>query len=191
VEVLVKEMIVQDYNEEDNMVLVQHHRYGGHLIRRNVASKLRSWFIALLAPHTPFPSSPLPKVERLQPIPPPSYFAHPMFQADNFFAFHDLTPEGRILWVSPSIYDVLGYEPEELVGVSGYDLLCPDDHAEGKEIHKETCMSDLVASQMFTRFKAKDGRAVHSMSVFSLCYDFVINSVTVLDSTVEMCKLGS
>lgn len=111
-----------------------------------------------------------------------------MSQADNYISFHDLTPEARFLWASPSVYDVLGYEPEELIGVSVYDIVCLADHSEGREFHKESFMSDLVASQMVVRYKTKDGRPVHSVSVFSLCYDFVVNSVTALDSTAEACK---
>ena len=35
--------------------------------------------------------------------------------------------EGRILWVSPAIKRVLGYDPEELVGRLGSDICHPDD----------------------------------------------------------------
>ncbi|KAK3825265.1 MAG: hypothetical protein J3Q66DRAFT_420192 [Benniella sp.] len=51
-------------------------------------------------------------------------------QAANFISFLDLSPEGRILWVSPGVYETLGYEPDELVGMRGYDILYPEDHSE-------------------------------------------------------------
>ena len=36
--------------------------------------------------------------------------------------------EGRILWTSPAVKRVLGYEPEELVGWPGSDICHPDDY---------------------------------------------------------------
>ncbi|KAI8357486.1 hypothetical protein B0O80DRAFT_496245 [Mortierella sp. GBAus27b] len=106
-------------------------------------------------------------------------------RADNYITFHDLTPEGRILWASPSVYDVLGYDPDELVGVVGYDIVLPADHEEGREFHRENFFNDLVASQIVVRYKAKDGQPVHCVSVISMCYDFVINSTTMLDTGGE------
>ncbi|MDX1532494.1 MAG: PAS domain S-box protein, partial [Rhodothermales bacterium] len=37
--------------------------------------------------------------------------------------------DGTYLWVSPSVEEVLGYTPEELVGRNPYDLIHPDDRA--------------------------------------------------------------
>jgi two-component system cell cycle sensor histidine kinase/response regulator CckA len=37
------------------------------------------------------------------------------------------SPEGRLMQVSPSITDVLGYSPDELVGRIGFDFVDPDD----------------------------------------------------------------
>src|SRR4051794_37609098 len=39
-----------------------------------------------------------------------------------------LDVEGRILWTSPGIKRVLGYEPEELTGRLGSDICHPDDY---------------------------------------------------------------
>ncbi|KAF9366730.1 hypothetical protein BGX34_009570 [Mortierella sp. NVP85] len=108
-----------------------------------------------------------------------------MSQAPNFISFHDLSPEARILWASPTVYDALGYEPEELAGKCGYDLVYPEDCSEGKEFHKESFIHDLVASQLIVRYKAKDGRPVPCLCVVSLCYDFAVNSTTVLDPGAE------
>ncbi|KAK3825267.1 MAG: hypothetical protein J3Q66DRAFT_436381 [Benniella sp.] len=105
--------------------------------------------------------------------------------APNFISFHDLSPEARILWASPTVYDALGYEPEELAGKCGYDLVYPEDYSEGKEFHKESFIHDLVASQLIVRYKAKDGRPVPCLCVVSLCYDFAVNSTTVLNSGAE------
>ncbi|KAK3825268.1 MAG: hypothetical protein J3Q66DRAFT_384514 [Benniella sp.] len=108
-----------------------------------------------------------------------------MPQTVSFISFHDLSTDGRFLWASPTVYDVLGYEAEELVGRCGYDIVYPEDQSQGKEFHKETFINDLVASQIVVRYRGKDGRPVPCVCVISLCYDFLVNSATVLDQTAE------
>ncbi|KAF9982304.1 hypothetical protein BGZ65_003015 [Modicella reniformis] len=108
-----------------------------------------------------------------------------MFQADNFISFHDLTPEAHYLWASPTIYDVLGYEPEEVVGMRAYNYIFSDDIADSRTAHKENLINDLVASQIVLRYKDKDNRPVYCACVFSLCYDFIVNCATMLDPGAE------
>ncbi|KAG0237548.1 hypothetical protein BGX31_003575 [Mortierella sp. GBA43] len=80
-----------------------------------------------------------------------------MSRGDSFISFMDLTTESRFLWLSPSVYDVLGFEPEELLGVPAYDILNPEDVADTKEFQKEYVMNDLIASQIILRLKTKNG----------------------------------
>ncbi|MBU7318011.1 sensor domain-containing diguanylate cyclase [Paenibacillus oleatilyticus] len=46
-------------------------------------------------------------------------------QSTDVVSMHDLS--GRILYISPSCRVLLGYEPEELIGTSAYDLFHPED----------------------------------------------------------------
>jgi len=39
----------------------------------------------------------------------------------------DVAPDGRIAYASPSVTAVLGYDPEEMVGTQGIELIHPDD----------------------------------------------------------------
>ncbi|KAG0325122.1 hypothetical protein BGZ99_001032 [Dissophora globulifera] len=113
-----------------------------------------------------------------------------MFQYGNgnFISFNDLSPEARILWTSPSIYDILGYTPDELVGMPAYDIINADDIAPTRVGHKENMLNDLVASQMTVRFIAKDGRFVPCVVVVSLCYDFLLNCATVVNPNLNTYK---
>ncbi|KAK3808030.1 MAG: hypothetical protein JOS17DRAFT_692015, partial [Linnemannia elongata] len=107
------------------------------------------------------------------------------FQANNFISIHDLTPEGRTLWVSASITDCLGYTPEEFLQVTTYELLHPDDVALASVTHREHVINDMVATQVVLRFRAKDGSYVANTSFFSLCYDFIVNCTTIVDPAAE------
>ncbi|KAK3825184.1 MAG: hypothetical protein J3Q66DRAFT_327174 [Benniella sp.] len=108
-----------------------------------------------------------------------------MFKADSFISFHDLTPDANYLWVSPTVYDILGYDSEDLIGMRAYSFVYPDDLADSRTVHKENLINDLVASQIVLRYKSKDGRPVHCLCVFSLCYDFIVNCATLLDPGAE------
>ncbi|KAF9109499.1 hypothetical protein BGX27_007551 [Mortierella sp. AM989] len=104
-----------------------------------------------------------------------------MFRANNFISFHDLSPEIPFLWASPSIYDVLGYEPEEIIGMNAADMIYPDDITNSNDALKENIKNDLVASQLVNKLRRKDGRPAHLLHVFSTCYDFLVNCSTLLD----------
>ncbi|KAG0309997.1 hypothetical protein BGZ99_000737, partial [Dissophora globulifera] len=103
-----------------------------------------------------------------------------MFHQDNFISFHDLSPEARFLWLSPSVHDILGYAPDELVGVPVYNILYTKDIAGTRVAHKKNVLNDFVASQTTLRYVTKDGHAVPIIVVSSLCYDFIVNCSTVV-----------
>ncbi|KAF9578025.1 hypothetical protein BGW38_006408 [Lunasporangiospora selenospora] len=106
-----------------------------------------------------------------------------MFQGDNFISFHDLSPDAVFLWISPSLVDCLGFEPEEVIGMEGYKLLHDDDVQPTKDTHLEHMFNDLVASQVVVRYKTKDGGVMPAVCVFSVCYDYIVNCSTMIKST--------
>ena len=69
-----------------------------------------------------------------------------VFQATTAAAFE---------WVSPSIHDVLGWAPEELIGTSAADLAHPDDLARFMDASAEVWSGGRVAYDV--RFRARDG----------------------------------
>ncbi|KAF9959402.1 hypothetical protein BGZ70_008856 [Mortierella alpina] len=90
-----------------------------------------------------------------------------MVEANSFIAFNDLTPAARYLWLSPSVEDCIGFTPEELLGVSSYDMLIKDDVALTKVTHQEHMLNDMVATQIVVRFKHKYGGSVVLNAVFN------------------------
>jgi PAS domain S-box-containing protein len=111
-----------------------------------------------------------------------------MARPDSFIAFCDLSPESRILWLSPSAYDLLGFEPEDLIGVPGFDVVYPDEHADVRQFLKEYVSNDLIASQMVIRFMMKDGQQLLCALIGCVCYDFTVEIIKVHDPDVEKCK---
>ncbi|KAF9938395.1 hypothetical protein BGZ67_000237 [Mortierella alpina] len=106
-----------------------------------------------------------------------------MVEANSFIAFNDLTPAATYLWLSPSVEDCIGFTPEELIGISSYDMLVKDDVAVTKVTHQEHMLNDLVATQIVVRFKHKYGGSVVLNAVFSICYEFIVVCCTVMDAS--------
>jgi PAS domain S-box-containing protein len=65
---------------------------------------------------------------------------------------------GRCVYVSPSVRDVLGYDPEELIGRIGFvDLAHPDDRPERRQILERYGQGKASGSPVRMRFRRKDG----------------------------------
>ncbi len=68
-------------------------------------------------------------------------------------------PDGVFLYASPSCRRLLGYDPEELIGRSVYDLIHPDDLAATARVG-EALLSSPEAQMSTCRLRHKDGRYV-------------------------------
>ncbi|KAI8358112.1 hypothetical protein B0O80DRAFT_424203 [Mortierella sp. GBAus27b] len=104
---------------------------------------------------------------------------------DSFIAFSDLSPEVRVLWVSPSGYDLFGYEPEDIIGRPGFELVHLDEHSDGHQFLAEYTANDLIASQIVVRLLTKDGRKILCALLACVCYDFSVEVYKVQDPNVE------
>lgn len=67
---------------------------------------------------------------------------------------------GNFTYVSPQVYDILGYKPEEVIGLSGFKFIHPEDLS-----NIASKMSNLMRSEgpMLAEYRAlhKDGHYVH------------------------------
>ncbi len=70
-----------------------------------------------------------------------------------------VSPEGKFLYVNHAWRDTLGYTPEELQGLSMFDVIHPDSRAHCAEIFK-TVMSEKSAQKVEAAFITKDGRRI-------------------------------
>ena len=66
--------------------------------------------------------------------------------------------EGIILYISPSSESILGYKPEELIGLNVFDLYHPEDSALMKETYLRATTSDNIT--IVFRWRHKDGHYV-------------------------------
>ena len=69
----------------------------------------------------------------------------------------DLSLDARLLYVSNSIGDILGYHPEEVVGKSCWEYFHPDEIPFAKAIHGRGVELDKAAVLNYCQIKSKDG----------------------------------
>ncbi len=82
------------------------------------------------------------------------------FQAleqNSWDAVHLLSTEGIILYESPSVVRVLGYEPEELVGRNSFELVHPDDVPRVGELFGPLTTTPGLTLTAEVRVRHKDG----------------------------------
>lgn len=75
--------------------------------------------------------------------------------ASDLVIRHDLA--GHVTWVSPSVHEVLGWQPEDLQGHPLEELVHPDDRAAKRRSLQEAIESGSRVDRMHVRFAARSG----------------------------------
>jgi PAS domain S-box-containing protein len=89
-----------------------------------------------------------------------------------------LDPNGKPSYISDQITRILGYQPKELVGVSGFDYLHPDDRQTVTEIFTEGLKQPGAVRKAEFRFRHKDGNWVDIEAVgCNLMHDPAIQGI--------------
>jgi len=94
------------------------------------------------------------------------------FLADHaldFISLHD--PAGKILYASPAARRMLGYRPEEMMGVSAEAFLHSDDREKFREGNRRLAMGDHSAVTLQCRLRRKNGGYTEVETVSSAVLD--------------------
>ena len=67
-----------------------------------------------------------------------------------------VTGEGLILYESPAVTRVLGYQPAEMIGRNGFEFVHPDDRAAGQEVFGKLMQQPDIPVTTEFRYKRKD-----------------------------------
>ncbi|MFW6435572.1 MAG: PAS domain S-box protein [Halovenus sp.] len=68
-----------------------------------------------------------------------------------------IDPAGTITYVSPSVQRTLGFDPDELVGETGYEYQHPDDRAAVSDAIETVMQTAAETQRVETRFRRADG----------------------------------
>ncbi|QNF34082.1 PAS domain S-box protein [Adhaeribacter swui] len=66
-------------------------------------------------------------------------------------------PDGRLIYVSPSVQDILGFAPDELIGKSPYSIIHPKDKSKLISIVVDVLAGNQNIKNLEYRLKRKDG----------------------------------
>ncbi|EIW72543.1 hypothetical protein TREMEDRAFT_25231, partial [Tremella mesenterica DSM 1558] len=81
-------------------------------------------------------------------------------------------------YVSDSITDILGYEPEEIIGHSVYERIHPDEMRAFADIHWTSFKTDRAAAVTFLRMRHKNGEYVDVCVAFSIVYNMTVSVIS-------------
>ena len=103
----------------------------------------------------------------------------------------DLSLDARLLYVSSSITDILGYSPQQVIGKSCWEYFHPDEIPFARAVHGRGVQLDKAAVLNYCQIKNKDGLWVGCECVFTIVYDVLVASTSVYrygSKSQSMCK---
>jgi PAS domain S-box-containing protein len=92
----------------------------------------------------------------------------------NYISIYDTTAEVNYLFVSDSVQEVLGYTPEELIGLGGFEVTHPDERKALNVIHVSNIKNEHMSSITSYRTKHKEGHYILMDTLVHSCYDVLI-----------------
>ena len=99
-----------------------------------------------------------------------------MYHADTAI---DLSLDARLLYVSNSIIDILGYQPEEVIGKSCWEYFHPDEIPFARAIHGRGVQLDKAAVLNYCQVKNHDGFWIGCECVFTIVHDVLVASTSI------------
>lgn len=97
----------------------------------------------------------------------------------NSFCAIDLSLDARILYVSDSITDILGYSPQDVVGRSCWEYFHPDEIPFARAIHGRGVQLDKAAVLNYCQIKSVSGQWVGCECVFTIVHDVMVGCTSI------------
>ena len=83
------------------------------------------------------------------------------------------------MYASSSIFDILGYRPEEVVGRVCWDYFHPDEIPFAQAIHGRGIQLDKASMLNYCQIKSKNGHWVGCECVFTIVYNVLVGCTSV------------
>ena len=91
----------------------------------------------------------------------------------------DLSLDARLLYVSNSIVDILGYSPQEVIGKSCWEYFHPDEIPFARAIHGRGVQLDKAAVLNYCKIRDKRGIWIGCECVFTIVHDVLVASTSI------------
>ncbi|KAL2267494.1 hypothetical protein VTJ83DRAFT_4771 [Remersonia thermophila] len=97
----------------------------------------------------------------------------------TFMTIHNLTANANILFASDSIYDILGYQPDEVKGKSAFEYFHPEEVPFARSIHSRGVLLDKAAVLHYARILSKSGQWISCECCFTVVHDVLVASTSI------------
>lgn len=91
----------------------------------------------------------------------------------------DLHPDANILYASDSIFEILGYSPQDVINKSAFEFFHPDEIPYARSVHSRGVLLDKAAVLHYARLRSHDGRWVSSECCFSIVHDILFACISI------------
>lgn len=112
----------------------------------------------------------------------------------NFIIIYDNTAQAKVLFVTESVTEVLGYTADELYGTCGYEITHPDEREALGVAHKNNVTNEHLSTVTIYRSRHKDGHYVLLDIVIHYCFDTLVctcYAVSTPDTLKRKLRLNS
>lgn len=93
---------------------------------------------------------------------------------NSWITIYDNTFDSRTTYVSESVTDITGWEPEDIIGLGVYGLIHTGDHRSMRKVHSANVSDEKMSSMVSYRFKCKNGDYVHLETIVQYCHEVII-----------------
>jgi len=90
----------------------------------------------------------------------------------------DLTPEANILFASDSLFDVLGYQPDEVSGKSAFDYFHPEEVPFARSFYSRGVLFDKAAVIHYARILSRSGQWISCECCFTVVHNVLVASIS-------------
>ncbi len=97
------------------------------------------------------------------------------------------------MYASDSIFEILGYSPEDVTGKSCFDYFHPEEIPFARGVHNRGVMMDKAAVLNYARIKNREGQWVSCECVFTVVYEVLVACTSIYrrDEAHERMVLNS
>ncbi|KAK8091070.1 hypothetical protein PG994_000575 [Apiospora phragmitis] len=92
----------------------------------------------------------------------------------TFMTIHNLSRDANVLFASDSIADILGYQPDEILGKSSFDYFHPDEVPFARSVHSRGVLLDKAAVLHYLRVQNRDGQWISCECCFTVVHDVLV-----------------
>ena len=91
----------------------------------------------------------------------------------------DLGEAANILFVSDSITDILGYDPQQVVGRSGFDFFHPEEVQIARKVYARDIRLDKAAALNYITIMGANGQWISCECCFTIVHDVLVACISI------------